>query len=393
MVRENPKTGETSRRRVLAAITTGAVGIGVGTASAATDRHVVGVDPGTDLGPVREAATSVAHEFDFGSVGRAVAGSFPVDALDSLREAPFVRYVETDGDVGTLGHGRDEPLCDPHEQQCMPWGVDRIDADDAHHDGDTGSDSSVAVVDTGIDPTHEDLDVTGGKAIVTCSGACPAPWADDNGHGTHVAGVAGATNNDVGVVGVAPDADLSAVKVLESDGSGSASDVAAGIEWAADQDIDAINLSIRTDQDSQVLRDACAYADASGSLVVAAAGDNYGGPVGYPGAYDTTVAVSATDRNDWLMACSSTGPEVDLAAPGEEILSTVPRDEYRRDDCTSPATPHVTGAAALTTSYGLSNDEARSVLFETAEDIGLWEEEQGEGLVDAYAAVRAARQY
>jgi subtilisin len=297
------------------------------------------------------------------------------------------------------------------------WGVDRIDAEVAHANGETGGDNSdgeggaeIAILDTGIDSDHPDLqaNIQGGKCFADdCCGQASGPfcstnnntchyaWDDDNDHGTHCAGIADAVDNTEGVIGVSTDADLYAGKVLNGCGSGSYSNIAAGIEWAANQGYDVASMSLGGDA-SSVVKDACQKAHNQGVLLVAAAGND--GPcsdcVGYPAAYQEVIAISATTKDDSLAGYSSTGPEVELAAPGgasdgndsTSIYSSIPGG-YDYFNGTSMACPHVSGTGAQLMDNGSSNTEARSRLQNTAEDIGLSNNEQGYGLVDTAAAL------
>ena len=383
-----------SRRRVIQGV--GAIGVTgvVGSQSISAqqrnplDRYIVGVTPGR-AAVARRAADAVYRELDFGSIGQAVSGWFTDEALSGLRNNPNVRYVEAEGVMHAIDHTVDEDDGDPTAEQVLPWGIGRVGADAAHHAGETGSGSSVAIIDTGIDPDHETLSVTGGVAFVSARGPYDEEWADDQGHGTHCAGTAAALDNDVGVVGVATEPALYAVKVLDNSGSGSFSDVAAGIEWTADEGIDVGSLSLGADSGSQAVEDACQYAVGKGTLLVAAAGNS--GPdedtVGFPAAYEECIAVSATDENDDIASFSSRGEEVELAAPGVDVLSSVPGDDYDSWNGTSMACPHVAGAGAQLMANGYSNEAARDQLNETAADIGLGDTEQGSGLLDVAAAL------
>ncbi len=222
--------------------------------------------------------------------------------------------------------------------------------------------------------------------------------ADDYGHGTHVAGIIGATgNNGLGITGVAWAARVMPVKVLDQYGTGWYSDIAAGIVYAVDNGANIINLSLGGETDSPVLREPIEYAQAHGVLVVAATG-NTGGSVLYPAAYPSVLAVAATDQADQRAAFSNFGPEVDVAAPGVDIYSTWPWvTGYFTKSGTSMAAPHVTGVAALVWTHRpqLSAQLVASMIMLTATDIdaGGWDQYTGFGRVDAYRAVEQPPPY
>jgi subtilisin len=288
----------------------------------------------------------------------------------------------------------------------IPWGVDRIDAD-LVWGTTTGSPIKVAVIDTGIDKDHPDLqaNIKGGINFVFQKGTIdPTMWDDDNGHGTHVAGTIAAIDNEEGVIGVGPEIWLYAVKVLDRTGKGYLSDVVAGINWAINNDMDVISMSLGTSYDYQELRDACDAAYNAGIVIVAAAGNAGDGDAStneysYPAAYDSVIAVGATDSNDNIAWWSNSGPYIELAAPGVSIYSTYKKGDYETMSGTSMACPHVSGVIALmlTTSpgiYDLDGDgwdptEIRSKLHDTAEDLGPTGKDNwyGYGLVDAEAVV------
>lgn len=387
-----------SRRRLLqGAGTVGVAGL-IGTQPVSADRrdpldrYIVGVQPG-NAAVARSEAAEVYRVLDFGDIGLAVSGWYSESALAGLARNPTVRYIEEEGKMRAIDHTTGEDTGDPSEEQVLPWGIDRVDADVAHHADETGEGSSLAIIDTGIDPEHETLAVAGGAALTDCGGECAEEWDDDHGHGTHCAGTAGALNNEIGVVGVAPATDLYAVKVLDGDGSGTVSDVAAGIEWTADQDIDVGSLSLGGG-DSEAIADACTYAHNEGTMLVAAAGNDGPRPrsVSYPAAYDECIAVSAIDTDDDIARFSSRGGEIELAAPGVDVLSSLPDDAYDEWSGTSMACPHVSGAGAQLMANGASNVEAREQLNATAEDIGLDDTEQGNGLVDVAAALEIGQE-
>jgi subtilisin len=347
-----------------------------------------------------KAADSVSRRFGFD----AITAELPAGAIEGLQNNPNIRYVEKNGTMQAIdpveSSGGPPGSCDPYPDckksddggstsQSLEWGVDRVDAEVAHANGETGSGADVAVLDTGIDSDHPDLqgNLGAGKAYATCNG-CNESWDDDNDHGTHCAGIAGAIDNGEGVVGVAPGATLHAVKVLDSRGSGSFSDIAAGIEYVADQGWDVASMSLGGSSGSSALKDAVQYAQSKGVLLVAAAGNS--GPcsdcVGYPAAYSEVIAVSSTASDDSLSSFSSTGSEVEVAAPGSDIRSTIPGG-YDTFSGTSMACPHVSGAGGLLMANGASASDARSTLQSSAEDIGLASNESGSGLLDAASAL------
>jgi subtilisin len=368
-------TGRT-RRDVLKA--TGGVLAGLGiTGLASAEPNTVEVNVGYSAESGRRAAladaSSVTREFNFDAVTLRVNEN----AISGLANRPDVRYVERNGTMHAL-------------DQQLTWGVDRVDADVTSANGSTGSGGDIAILDTGIDSDHPDLvdNLGAGKAFVSARGPYAEDWDDDNDHGTHCAGIADADDNSQGVRGVSTEATLHAVKVLDNRGSGSFSDIAAGVEYVADQGWDVGSMSLGASSGSQTLKDACSYAVERGVFLVAAAGNDgpCGDCVGYPAAYNECLAVSSSASDDSLSGFSSTGPEVELIAPGTDIYSTIPGG-YDTFSGTSMATPHVAGAAGLLMSNGYSNSEARSRLKSTAEDIDLASNEQGAGLLDAAAAL------
>ena len=383
-----------SRRDVIRT-TAGGIGVaGLGGTAAGTELVEVNVGYQNAAGrsAANRAASEVKREFEFDALTIRVAP----EAAENLSSNPNIRYVEENGTMHAF-------------EQTTPYGIEVTDADVAIDDGNTGEGVSIAVLDTGIDAQHETLEGNLGEGWATddaacttdCSGGpfggggndigeCLEEWDDDNDHGSHCAGTAAAADNGEGVLGVAPDATLHAVKVLQCDGSGSFDDIAAGIEWSADQGHDVQSMSLGADSDSDVVKDALQYAADEGVVMVAAAGND--GPctdcVGFPARDERVIAVSATDENDDLADFSSTGPEVELAAPGVDTLSTVPRDDYEEFSGTSMACPHVSGAAATVIADGTTDREAvRAELTEAADDIGLEENAQGDGRLNVAAAV------
>ncbi|MDQ0253475.1 subtilisin [Evansella vedderi] len=297
-----------------------------------------------------------------------------------LSNHPKIKYLEENAEVQALG-------------QTVPWGIPHVQGTDAHGEGYTGNGVKVAILDTGIDNTHEDLNVQPNGHSVFSDADNSDPFYDGSGHGTHVAGTVAALNNNLGVLGVAYDAELYAVKVLNNSGSGSYAGIAEGIEWSIENGMDIINMSLGGSHSSSILKEFCDLAYDSGILLVAAAGNsgNRGGnndSVGYPAKYDSVIAVAAVDENNNRASFSSTGPAVELSAPGVRVLSTVPGNDYASYNGTSMASPHVAGVAALIWAEKpeLSNVELRELLRATAINLG-GSNQYGYGLVQALDAI------
>lgn len=297
---------------------------------------------------------------------RDAAGSFQQAPLPSLpvvmRDLP--RFAQKDASDGEV-----------------PWGVARVNAREAW--GRTqGAGVKVAVVDTGVDYTHPDLaaNYKGGYNALDSD----APPMDDHGHGTHVAGTLAAVQDGQGVVGVAPRADLYAVKVLDSRGGGRLTSIIKGMIWCGNNGIQVANMSLGSPTGSLFMRMSLAYAKSRGVVIVAAAG-NSGGSVGYPAAYSEAIAVAASDADDRIAGFSSRGRQVEFIAPGVNVNSTLPGGKYGRFSGTSMATPHVAGLAALAVAQGARDvHEVRQVLQRASAPLdGLEGEEQGHGMIDA----------
>jgi subtilisin family serine protease len=302
------------------------------------------------------------------------------------------------------------------------WALDQINAPEAWARGARGAGTTIAVVDTGVDLGHPDLSakiVPGTDFVSQGAADCPAGAQDENGHGTHVAGIAAAiTNNGIGVAGVAPDASIMPVRVLDSEGSGTSDDIVAGIRWATDHGADVINMSLgelpvvgQLQPINQDIEDAVTYAWDHGTLVVAAAGNESFPLCSYPSFADHAVCVAATDSRG-LPSYYSNFPVnktmLGFRAPGgvgsvfceddEDIWSTMwPGSSF---ECgggiagyetlagTSMASPQVAGVAALLSGQGLTNAQIVDRLKQTSSNHGTYDPVMGYGIVDADAATR-----
>ena len=296
----------------------------------------------------------------------------PEAKLDQVKSDPRVSYVEEDQKVFAFNKPpHDHPTGDdseppPESSQALPTGVNRIDADlsaTANIDGvDDRVNVDIAIIDTGIDTKHPDLNVVN---HVRCAGT--GPNKDQNGHGTHVAGTAAALDNDIGVVGVAPGAKLWGVKVLNAAGSGSLGCVIAGIDYVTSHadEIEVANMSLGFEGSSDALDTAITNSVAAGVVYVVAAGNSAKDAATFsPANHQDVITVSAiadfngqpgglapstcrNDVDDTFADFSNFGSLIELAAPGVCILSTWLGGEYNTISGTSMASPHVAGAAAL----------------------------------------------
>lgn len=323
----------------------------------------------------------------------------PAQAVAALERNPKVKYVATDEVRYAFA-------------QEVPTGIQRIFADtntklDIDSTDDYRVDVDVAVIDTGIDFQHPDLNVAGGVNCTTkiLNATCVAGGDDDHYHGTHVAGTIGALDNGIGVVGVAPGARLWAVKVLNKNGSGWSSWIIAGIDWVAahSDTIEVANMSLGGSGYSQAEYDAIQGAVNRGVAFAVAAGNEDDDANNYsPSAFDNVLCVSAladfdgapgglgsptcrTDQDDTLADFSNWGPEVDIAAPGVCILSTYPieKGEYGTISGTSMASPHAAGALALLASVN-NPGNATDVfnLYNQVKSAGNfnWTDDSGDGI-------------
>jgi len=313
----------------------------------------------------------------------AVAATAPADVVSQLAAHPRVVRVEPDGEVHIIDHTT--PAGDAELNNT--WGVKHIGVGVVHDGGNKGTGVNIGILDTGIDYTHPDLDANfvGGQDFVNND---DDPM-DDHGHGTHVSGTVAAEDDGAGVVGVAPQARLFALKVLSASGSGSWSDIIAALQWAVDNGIQVTNNSYGSSRNpGGTVEAAFDNSAAAGVLHIAAAGNSgtpkgKGNNVGYPARFNSVVAVAATDRNDNRASFSSTGDAVELAAPGVAINSTKLGGGYVEFNGTSMASPHVAGTAALVIAAGIA--DVRTQLQTTADDLGDpgRDPQYGFGLVDA----------
>ncbi len=379
-----------AHRLPLAAVFAALVALLAPGAVRAADPIVVGLKPGA----LAATAVGAAGGVQVGAVPklRAILVRLPAArrsaALRALRRSRAVRYAEPQRRLRAL------ETTEPDPGRAQQWGLDAVGVGAAWA-VTRGAGVVVAVVDTGVAPAP---DLAGrllpGWNVIDGSDRS----ADDNGHGTHVAGtIAEVEGNGLAESGVAPEASILPVKVLDATGSGSDSDVAGGIVWAADHGARVVNLSLGGSETSTVLADAVAYARHLGVLLVAAAG-NDGGAVGVPARLAGVIAVGAVDSDLARAPFSAGGRALDLVAPGvailQQTLDGVGGFADRLFSGTSMASPCVAGVAALALAAGRATTAlgVARLLTRTALDLGPAGKDSayGAGLVRADAALGVA---
>jgi thermitase len=364
------------------------------------DELVVGLEPSAPAALASEVMRWVSHSREpVSPLGASVLRLDRAMDAESIRELlltlPGVRYVERN----YLVFACNDPML---SQQ---WGLTRIQASQAWAIAAPQRTVYIAIIDTGVDANHPDLSQrmrrnSNGTVYGYNAQLNNANTNDFHGHGTHCAGIAAAqTANGVGIAGVAGTApvQMMPVKVLNDQGFGTMSDVARGITWAADNGAHVLSLSLGGTAGTQQLADAVNYAWNRGCLVVAAAGNNGSNAPFYPAFYENALAVAASDPDDRLTNFSQYGAWVDIAAPGSNILSTLPSNAYEAWSGTSMACPHVAGAAALIWSCApnLTNQQLRLALENNADPVqpywfgGIGD---GKGRLNLHRALQAALQ-
>ena len=321
---------------------------------------------------------------------------FPVhregEVAGILESHPHVNRVESDLPIKIICFqpnsffSRRTPAPQQIKQE-IGWGVKRIGAD-SFLDIEPKNRVRVGIMDTGIHLQHADLkdNIKGGINVTGNSN----DYSDDNGHGTHVAGIVGALNNDIGIVGVMPKVDLYAVKVFNSAGEGSLSDIIRGLQWCINNKIKLVNMSFGSATDNATFREVFKNAEKAGVIMVVAAGNDGNDKIQFPAKYPETIAVSSLNEMNNISSFSSYGPEVNIIAPGEDIFSTWNNGGYKKMSGTSMAAPHVTGAIAQMLNHwgDLTPAQVRQLLKITTHRLPLRSEQQGAGLIDVSKVMR-----
>jgi subtilisin family serine protease len=438
------------RRTSLKAIACSGIALGLlGGGSAAADedglRKIVLFHPGTsDQVQQQVVARSESRVLNVLSLINGMAIELPAQnaarALADLQAEPAVAGVYDDPSSAGQDGGGDTVIvitpAEPPAEEFYPWGLDTIHVPDVHHEepGLKGAGVMVAILDTGIDRTHPDLSKSLKGGYNALAGQDPQNYQDDNGHGTHMAGIIAARMNGLGVVGAAYQAQIVAVKVLDQDGHGRLSDLINGLGWVRSNKVKVVNMSLGFSETSPLLERAIQSLYEAGTIMVASAGnggntcaqdgggddgggddgggddgggDDGGGDTGcqpakndvnYPARYPWVISVAATNGDDQITGYSQSG-KVDVAAPGgsqsgPRIFSTNKGGGYGWGSGTSQAAAHVTGALTLILQKNtkLSFKQTMKLLQATARDLGEPEERQGFGLIDVEAMVKALKQ-
>lgn len=309
----------------------------------------------------------------FKYLGNTVLATLTVQEYESLKSDPYVEYIEKDGLIhsaeanSTLGDYVPQYIIEMHIPEVQKIGL-------------LGTGVKVAVLDTGINDHSQDIQVKAGVSFIPEE----STYNDMSGHGTAVASIIASQINNTGLAGIAPSVELYAVKVMNKDRVGSISQLISGIEWAIDNGIDIVNLSLGTDTYSSSLEDAVETAVSNNILLVAATGNAGLEGVMYPARVKEVLAIGAVDASDQLAPFSNTGKEVDFVAPGVNVYTLDLNDEIVPRDGTSFATPHVTALAALIKQKypHYSNEQISAALRKNAKKLGS-PKQYGSGMPDA----------
>ncbi|MFS0621179.1 S8 family peptidase [Priestia megaterium] len=264
------------------------------------------------------------------------------------------------------------------------YGPQKVQAPDAWDVTTSNGNIKIAIIDTGVQLNHPELAIKLWPGYNFVEGNLNPN--DGNGHGTHVAGIAGAlTENSLGIAGIAPSASIIPVRALDNSGNGTLSNIANAITYSTNAGAKVINLSLGSSQGSITLENAINHAWNQGVVIVAAAGNEASNTLTYPAAYQNVIAVASTDINDQKSDFSNYGTWVEVSAPGSAILSTYTGSYYAYLSGTSMACPHVAGLAALLAAQGKNNVQIKNTILSTCDPV------PGTGLYWTYGRINANR--
>ncbi|WP_051475455.1 S8 family peptidase [Bacillus sp. J37] len=299
-----------------------------------------------------ENSGTILHTFD--NIP-AVSASFPItEDLSELEQDHKLNIIVPEKKIEIMS-------------QVNNWGYDLLEANRFKENNLTGKNINISVIDTGIDSEHEDLKVAGGKSFVSYTNL----YTDDNGHGSHIAGIIAAKDNNVGVTGIAPNANIYSLKAFNQKGEGTTIDLAEAVDYAMEINSDVINLSFEYNTYDPIVEALLNEAYKQNILIVGAAG-NSGTNISYPAVHSSVIAVGAIDTNLKKASFSSTGNTLEIVAPGVDINSTWKNNRYNNMSGTSMATAFVSGYLAILkeANPSMSAIELRDLLHSHTIDLG-----------------------
>lgn len=336
------------------------------------------------------AKENLKHEFDLKNIASV---SLTKAQKEKLQQSGHVDYVEANTEAHSVPDQAEQKFSGHLPN--LPFGIEHVKANIVHDNGFKGEGVKVAILDSGVDVTHPDLKVAKAYSAFTTEPDAD-PYVDGLGHGTHVAGTVAGLDNDFGVTGVAPEAEIYSAKVIDANDQTNATLLLRGIEWAINNDVDVINMSMYINGKNKAIQDALDYAYNEKNIVVVAAAGNFGNKAGtgdsvtFPANYPSVISVAASDENYKRASFSSTGPTVEITAPGDGVLSTYVGGDFGMMNGTSMATPHVAGVVALLREIHPDETAAqlRQRMTRTAMPLGDHPQWFGHGLVQADMAAR-----
>ncbi|TXC90956.1 S8 family peptidase [Metabacillus litoralis] len=296
-----------------------------------------------------------------------------LNEIEALRKNQDIKLVNIDKPGITIS-----------STQSIDWGHDAIGVPQMQRASLTGKNIKIAILDTGIDRFHPDLNVSGGKNFIDNT----EDYKDENGHGTHVAGIIASLNNDIGTLGVAYSSSIYALKILDANGEGSTTELANAIDWAIEQKMDILNMSFGFSGSDPIISELLNKAYKNNILLVGAAGNEGVNSINFPANNRNVIAVGAVNIKKQLANFSNTGSQLEVTAPGVRVRSTYLNNQYKYMDGTSMATPYVTGYLALLKEKHptKTNEEIRSLLLKNVEDLGVTGRDTvyGYGLIQSF---------
>lgn len=352
-------------------------------------RFIVIFDSEVELSPIlNDLKTEGIQIIDRLDIISGISCYLTNEQMEFVQSLSSVRYIELDSELYMLEDRTpifsfvgDYNMAPASEN--IDWGVRRIRIPEAWRTA-TGEGVRVGVIDTGIATAHSDLQ---GAVIGGFNAINGGSYKDDNNHGTYVASVIAARRNGLGIIGVAPDALLYAIKVLGSDGRGYISDVIEGCQWALEEGLQVVNMSLGSNYKSIAMREAMDVVASQGMITIAAAGNDGERGIFYPARNDVTICVGGSGMDNERMSWSNYGrtlKENGVLAPGDWILAANKDGSWQRVAGTSIATPHVTGIIALLLEMKCNKRElVRKFVFEGASQFDNPDELRGHGIVDA----------